>query len=802
MKNLIILILTCLTISNTFADDKYIDLDVAYKNTCIGGVIRRAIAVNQQIPGPTLRFQEGDKVTIRVHNSLNEGTAIHWQGILLPWQMDGIDGLSQLAIAPGETFTYQFTLKQAGTYWYHAHKGLQEQLGLYGAFIVDPKTKPAYKYDRDHAIVLSDWSNTYPDKILKNLKKTGDYYSARLPIQPSLQRFLRDYHRAKPDEKRLVLEDYLTMQHTRLNFYNFSSVAYDAFLLNGRPNSHPWQAQVKVGDTVRLRFIGAASGTIFNIKIPNTFMQLIQVQGNDIKPIKLKKLSIAPGETYDVLVKIKDSKAKIIYAESLDKRGKALGALVTNNSTPVDYKKVRPFPTPKPLTRIMTTNLTANKPIQKPGMSKAEREKQALKVLTSNKSILNIPLDLNLMEDKIEPPTQNLTTSDTTKYQNIVSKNPTNNPHKAIEGTINLELFGYMERFIWFINGVPHYDAKPMVLKPNKRYRIVFTNLSMLYIPMQIHGHWFILRNGNGFYDPLLHTINVPPGATITADVDTDASGQWLFHYRMLYQMLSGISRVFQYSTLLEIVKDDAAPQNIVKDGDYLNRPIVKVDEARPIDKELVNKPMPHKQEFWLASFIDLAASPIHNVQRLTYKGLYGLDYHKLELFMNDNEVNSNVVQNADIDILYWHLLSQFWAAKLGVNYFNRPAEHPYWQAAFGIEGMAPYFINTNARFYYFQGSLKLDFELIRDSQITDNFFLRTAIRTLAATKTVERAVIGAGLNQIRYLVRPYYRVFPGLSVFAEFEKENSFGEYRILEEETSELPKQTTVTIGISVVL
>ena len=802
MKNLIIFIFISLFISDACAAEKVVDLHVNYKNVCVGGVVRRAIAVNDQIPGPSLRFQEGDKVTLRVHNHLYEGTAIHWHGIIVPWQMDGIANLSQRPIEPNTTFEYKFTLKQSGTYWYHAHKGLQEQLGLYGALIVEPKNKPAYTYNQDFAIVLSDWSNTYPDKILKNLKKTGDYYAPRLPIQPSLQRFLHDYKRADRKEKRLILEDYLTMQHTRLNFYNFSSVAYDAFLLNGQPNKYPWQRKVQVGDTVRLRFIGAASGTIFNVKIPNTKMRLVQIQGNDIKPITVKKLGISPGETYDVLVKINDSKPKIIYAESLDKRGKALGALVTQDSQKVDYKSVKPFPMPLPLTRTMTTNIMANRPVNSPEVSPAEREREAMKVLTKNHNTLNIPLDVNLTEDKIEPPSHDVKTSPTTKYQNIAASHPTNDPNKPLEGTINLELFGYMERFIWFINGVPNYDAKPMVLKPNKRYRIVFTNLSMLYIPMQVHGHWFILRNGHGYYDPLLHTINVPPGATITADVDTDASGQWLFHYRMLYYMMTGISRVFQYSTLLEIVKDEAKPQNVVKDGKYINRPIIKVDEARPIDKRLVEKPIPHKENFWLASFIDIAQSPIHNVQRLTYKGLYGLDYHKLELFMNDNEVNRQVVQNADIDILYWHLLSQFWAAKVGVNYFNRPAERPYWQAAAGIEGIAPYFIYTNARFYFFEGSLKLDFELIRDTQITDNFFLRTAFRTILATKTVDRAVIGSGLNQVRYLIRPYYRLLPGLNIFAEYEMEQDYGAFKVLEELTKELEKQKTITLGISVTI
>ena len=190
-----------------------------------------------------------------------------------------------------------------------------------------------------------------------------------------------------------------------------------------------------------------------------------------------------------------------------------------------------------------------------------------------------------------------------------------------------------MDRFIWFINGVPEYKAHPIPLKPNKRYRFIFTNPSMMRHPMHIHGHWFILRNGHGRYDPLLHTLDIPPGATVTADLDTDASGQWLFHCHLLYHMMTGMSRVFQYTTLIEITKGKAKPQHIVKETPYYNRPIVRVDELRPIDASLVKHPMAHHTGIWSSTFLDLGADPFNNSQRLTYKGLYGPDYiRELEL--------------------------------------------------------------------------------------------------------------------------------------------------------------------------
>ncbi|MDF1758509.1 MAG: multicopper oxidase domain-containing protein [Legionellaceae bacterium] len=803
MKKFIFLILISIVHTTiSYAKEQVVDLHVGYKKMKFTGVVRKAIAVNNQIPGPTLRFKEGDIVTIRVHNHLTKGTSIHWHGILLPWQMDGVDDVSQKEIDPGKTFQYKFELKQSGTYWYHAHQELEEQQGLYGAFIVEPKNNEDYQYSKDFPIVLSDWSNTYPEKVLKNLKKTGEYYQPRLPMQPSLKKFLTEYYKSSKIDRSLVLEDYLTMQQTRLNFYSFSSVAYDAFLLNGLPNQYAWQDKVVVGDVVRLRFICAGASTIFNVKIPETNMQVVQVQGNNVEPYNVDKLTIAPGETYDVLVKIKKDAPYIIYAESLDTLGAAYGALVTNPKIPVDYKSVQPFPKPLPQTRQMTKFLSEIPSKARKNKSKAEQERRAMRVLTKTNSSLHIPLEPTISDDKEPSPSANIQTSTGTQYQPLKAAVKTNDPNKPIESVIHMELFGYMERFVWFINGVPDYVSKPIVLKANKRYRVVFNNISMMYTPMQIHGHWFILRKGQGEYDPLLHTVNVPPGATITVDVDTDASGQWLFNYHMLYHMMGGMSRVFQYSTLLEIVKDKAKPENVIEDGEYKNRPIIRVDEARPIDKQLVKNPLPHPEGFWLASFLDIGADPFKNVQRLTYKGLYGSDFHKLELFTNDAELSDHIVENADIDIMYWHLISQFWAIKAGVNYMNRPAERPYWQASFGIEGVAPFFIEADARFYVYSGSLKLDLELTRNTQITNNLFLRTALRTLMATRTVERAVIGSGLNQMRYIVRPYYRIIPGLNAFIEYEHEQDYGDYKILEGLDGELRKQNTVTIGVSAIL
>lgn len=847
-SRLILLLITSLFALNCFAAIKTIHLSVAYKTVNFSGKCRKAIAVNNQIPAPTLHFKKGDEVTIYVHNLLDKDTAIHWHGILVPWQMDGVEGISQKGISPGQTFRYHFTLKQSGTYWYHAHAGLQEQEGLYGAFLIDPPKPPSYRYTKDFAIVLSDWSNTPAYQILANLKKEGNFYSPRFPQQPSLIKFIHDYQKASKEEKKALFDDYMSMQQSRMSIYDLSDVAYDAFLLNGHPNSSPWTASISIGDVVRLRFIGAAGSSIFNVKIPGTAMKMVQVDGNDVVPYDVNDFSIAPGETFDVLVQIQKNRPYIIYAESRDTLGAAFGALTTVPHQIIHYKKIKPFPEPINVSREMMSMMMADKtqgtlpahplhtnhkhsmmktmhhqsdmlhamhdsmamgPTMKMEPSKSNKSKKMMmhspshNMGTMNHSSMKMtmPTEPSIIGDSFSPPTSFYETTKGTKYQNLIAAVTTNNPNKPVSQVINMELFGYMERFIWFINGVPEYNAHPIPLKPGERYRFVFTNNSMMHHPMHIHGHWFILRKGQSEYDPLLHTIDVPPGATITADVDTDASGQWFFHCHMLYHMATGMSRVFQYSTLIAITKGEGKPQHIIKETSYKNRPIVRVDEAGPIDAALVKHPMAHPAGFWLANFLDIGADPFNNAQRLTYKGLFGPDYHKLELFVNDAEIYKGTLENADIDVFYWHLISQFWAIKAGVNYFNQPAQKPYWQPGIGLEGVMPYFIDTNARLYFYSGSVKLDLELARDTQLTNNFFIRTGMRGILASKTVTRAALGNGLNQMRYIVRPYYRLTPGLDVFVEYENEQDYGAFKSIERTLGDAVRVNTVTFGLTMV-
>ncbi|MBS0288593.1 MAG: multicopper oxidase domain-containing protein [Proteobacteria bacterium] len=830
MNRLSLIFIFLLVSTNVLSADRTVNLVVSYKNVAFTGKCIQAIAVNNQIPAPTLHFQEGDNVTINVHNQLNEETAIHWHGIIIPWQMDGVAGITQRGIKPGHIFQYKFTIKQSGTYWYHAHAGLQEQQGLYGAFIIDPIQQPSYHYTKDFVIVLSDWSNTHPNQILANLKKEGDYYSPRFPMQPSLIRFLQNYCKANQTERKLIIDDYKMMQQMRMSIYDINDVAYDALLLNGHPKSNPWLGHVKAGDIVRLRFIGAGGNSVFHVKLPNTEFEMIHVQGNDIKPYTLKDFTIAPGETYDILVKIKDNEPQIIYVESTDQVAAVYGALVTSKHPLVNYNQISPFPEPLPVTREMMLygmghhggmNHKANhgsmshESMEHHGGMNHETNHGSMSHESmghhsntnhkanhssmSHESMGHQSMNHSKMDHKATK--ENSDTGSQiakTKYKNLKAAQITNDPDKPIYKTINMELNGWMDRFIWFINGVPEHDANPIVLEPNKRYRIVFKNTSMMHHPMHIHGHWFIVRKELGAYDPLLHTIDMPPGATIIADIDTDASGQWLFHCHFLYHMMSGMARVFQYSSLIEITKGKALAQDIVETTQYNNRPIVKVDALKPIDISLVKHPMAHPKIPYFSNNLEIGADFFNNIQRMTFKGLYGFDYNKIELFMNDAEINKGTTENADLDIFFWHLISEFWAVKGGINYYYRPSLTPYIQPGIGLEGMMPYFIETDFRGYYHKGSFKLDVEFERDLQITNNFFIRAGIRSILATKTVIEDEIGSGLNQMRYILAPFYRLKPGLNIIVEYEYEREHGALKNIRLAENESILQNTVTFGV----
>ncbi|GJM07670.1 MAG: hypothetical protein DHS20C10_14040 [marine bacterium B5-7] len=747
-----------------YAQNRTINLTVAYKTVNFTGKKVRAIAVNNQIPGPTLHFKEGDHVTINVHNHLDQGTTIHWHGLIVPWKMDGVEGVTQKAIPPGAVFHYQFTLHQYGSYWYHAHSKFQEQQGLYGGLIIDPP-KQKLHYNKNFEIVLSDWNDAAPAATYANLKKDGDFYSINFPMQPSLAQFFHDYHSAKTQKaKEKISHAYGMMQTTRMGVYDLSDVSYDAYLLNGHTKTSPWTKRVKKGDVVRLRFVGAPASTIFHVKIPGASMLMVQADGNDIKPYTVNSFSIAPGETFDVLVKIKENHPYVIYAESIDSLGTAIGVLKTQAKQVVSEKYMKPFPKPGPIMMKMK------------GHTMHQGDAAPLPVAHTKKSMhpdhhmhhqhgaqhamTAVPLH---MKSKTQA---HKSLSSKSQYDNVQSPVKTNNPNIPVH-VINMKLSGYMDRYIWFLNDVPFYKAKPIMIKHGQRYRIIFTNKTMMHHPMHIHGHWFILRNGHGTHDPKLHTIDVPPGATIVADIDANETGQWFFHCHNLIHMKAGMANIFRY-------------------------------EETP-KKELIGLSGNKKIAWYTANELELSGDFAHQTYEGTLHTLIGSDYNKLQLYSKDAEIDSGKLTDANIDIFYWRLINQFWAVKGGVNYVYRPAATPYVQPGIGIEGLMPYFIKTDLRSYLHDGSAKLDVQLTRDTQITHRIFLELSAEGIFATKTIEKDEIGSGLNSLQWTIQPYYQVNPNVALFIQYQNTENYGTLKTTLSNEGESTQENTYSIGAS---
>lgn len=720
-----------------------VNLEVRYTTVNFTGKPARAISINGQVPGPVLHFKQGDYVSIVVHNHLdNEGTSIHWHGVLVPWRMDGVAYVTQWPTQPGEYYNYHYPLKQYGTYWYHSHFGLQEQLGMYGAYIIDPPYQRLH-YNKDVVILLGDWINANPNQAFRNLKKSGDYYDSKFPLQPSLVHFIHSYRHANPPLKEHILKAYTTMQWSRMSPYDIGDIPYDTFLINGHSPLQPWTAQVKVGDIVRLRFIGSSASTIFNIKIPGELLKVVNVDGNDVKPYDTDHLNIGPGETFDILLAIKKAKPYLIYAESSDTVGAVSGALLTDPSQRPQFESIQPFP--EPLPRIM---------VMPPGSQHTQLANQQIAQGMS--------------------PTMQFRTSPHTKYEKIRALTPTNNPHKQPNHIIKMVLTGYMGQYIWSINGKTIYQVNPVMITKGETYRIIFINRTLMDHPMHIHGHWFILRNGHGAYDPKMHTLTVNHGQTIVADFKAKVSGQWFFHCHNLYHLVAGMARILRYTGSPVIF---AVKRNV---HGHIKR------------EELTGPPA----KWFAATLLDFNGEPWNTTYQSTFKSLLGTNYHKLELLSKEAQITRGKVTYFDMDIFYWHLVSQFWAIKGGVNYFNRPALKPYWQLGVGLEGMMPFFIDTDIRIYYPNGILKFDLDFRRMTQITNNFLLLLGIRMIIGTQTVVNNQIGSGLNYIQYTVQPTYRVMPGLAVYFQYQRVRNYGAFKRL---LGGSPVEDTYSLGFT---
>jgi len=510
-------------------------LEIAAAPINITGRQRTATAVNGSVPAPILRWREGDTVTLAVTNRLSEPSSIHWHGILVPNPMDGVPGLTFAGIPPGETFVYRFPVHQSGTYWYHSHSAFQEQTGLYGPLVIDPKGGYAQPFDRDYVVMLSDWTDTSPETIVSNLKFQSDYYNFQ---QRTVGTFFDDVAKnglAATVSDRLMWGQ---MRMSPTDILDVSGATY-TYLLNGQPPARNWTALFRPGERVRLRFINGSTMSIFDVRVDGLPMSIVQADGNEVVPVMVDEFRIGVAETYDVIVQPTADRAYTIFVQSEDRTGYARGTLAPR----AGMEAAIPPMDPRPL-RTMTDMGMGMQRGSMPDMSSmgagAEGKKLAGAVGVDN--VAEMPTErLNRAGEGFPPDRRVLT------YADLRAIRPGNDPRPPSRD-ITLHLTGNMERFIWGFDGKKFSEAEPIVLQRGERVRFVLINDSMMEHPIHLHGLWSELENGHGAYRPYKHTINVKPGEKLSYLVTADVPGRWAYHCHLLYHMELGMFREVRVS--------------------------------------------------------------------------------------------------------------------------------------------------------------------------------------------------------------------------------------------------------------
>ena len=524
------------------------------------GASRKAITVNHSLPAPTLRWKQGDTVTLRVSNMTSEDTSIHWHGILLPANMDGVPGLSFHGISPGDSYLYRFTVKQAGTYWYHSHSAFQEQRGLYGALVIDPIERPPFQYDREHVVLLSDWTDEDPARVLAKLKKQSDYYNFNQRTLGTLFSDMRNKGFGTTLSDRLMWGG-MRMKPTDLA--DVSGYTY-TYLMNGTAPNGNWTGIFNKGERVLLRFINGSSMTYFDVRIPGVKMTVVAADGQYVHPVTIDEFRIAVAETFDVIVEPSGQDAYTIFAQSMDRTGYAAGSLATRVGLKADIPKLDPR---QLLTMAdMGHGGNGNDPNASHSVPRAAADPHAGHSIPSaapqdphaghsmSGSMQSHPFSEKgnpLVDSQAMAPAARLDDPGvglrdngrqvlTYKDLKSVFEDPDG---REPERTFELHLTGHMEKFAWSFDGTKFSNADPIVLEYGERVRIVLVNDTMMTHPIHLHGMWSDIEDDAGAFHLRKHTVDMPPGTKRAYRVRADALGRWAYHCHLLLHMEAGMMR-------------------------------------------------------------------------------------------------------------------------------------------------------------------------------------------------------------------------------------------------------------------
>ena len=579
------------------------DLRIGETEVNLTGAARTALTINDSLPGPLLRWREGDTITLNVSNSLDEDTSIHWHGILLPANMDGVPGLSFSGIHPGQAYRYQFTVKQSGTYWYHSHSGFQEQQGVYGPLVIEPREPDPVSFDREHVVMLTDWTDERPERVFKKLKKQSDYYNFR---QRTVTTFITDVRKqglgATLAERRMWGQ----MRMSAADLADVTGYTY-TYLMNGRAPAGNWTGLFTPGEKVRLRFINGSGMSYFDVRIPGLKMTVVAADGLPVRPVSVDEFRIAVAETFDVIVEPSGQDAFTIFAQAMDRTGFAAGTLAARAglSAPVPDLDPRAVLTmadmghggmghdmgamgaPPPTAPVADPHAGHTMPAPAPAAVDPHAG-HAMPATPPPAPAAPDPHAGHAMPQAPAPPTSDphaghdmssmggtMQSHPPSEQGNPLVDMQTMTPSAKLDDpgiglrdngrrvltyadlasvfddpdgreptrTIELHLTGHMERFAWSFDGIKFSGSEPIRLTYGERVRIVLVNDTMMTHPIHLHGMWSDLEDADGRFKVRKHTIDMPPGTRRSYRVTADALGRWAYHCHLLFHMEAGMMR-------------------------------------------------------------------------------------------------------------------------------------------------------------------------------------------------------------------------------------------------------------------
>ena len=508
------------------------------------GITRTATVVNGLLPGPVLRWREGDAVTLRVSNRLSVPSSIHWHGMIVPADMDGVPGLSFGGIAPGASYRYRFKVNQSGTYWYHSHSRFQEQTGLYGAIVIAPRNGERHRTERDYTVLLSDWTDSDPEHVYRLLKVDHEYFNFG---QRTVGDFLADGRRQgwRPTLGERSMWGHMRMDPTDLA--DVSGYTY-TYLMNGATPAGNWTGLFQHGDQVRLRFINGSSMSFFDVRIPGLPLRVVAADGQDVEPLTVDEFRLGAAEVLDVIVEPSADRAYTIFAQSIDRSGYARGTLSPHPGLEADVPRLDP----RPLLTMVDMGTGPATPGAMPGMEMGQMSGMAHAAAPAGAHVPHAAAEYGPTVDilaeqpqaRLDDPGVGLRNNGR-RVLNYADLHTLGGPidQRSPAREIELNLTGHMTRYIWSFNGQKFSESEPLRFSHGERLRIVLVNETMMNHPIHLHGMWSELQSERGEFLVRKHTVTVQPGQRVAYGVTADALGRWAYHCHLLYHMEAGMFR-------------------------------------------------------------------------------------------------------------------------------------------------------------------------------------------------------------------------------------------------------------------